>query len=248
MNWKKIRVVVGWGLAGFLALGAMFHVQVGRFIFSRQIAKQTPVVYKMPVELTDFGCSDPRGVEVSRFGVNFRVPWSSLKGSRVSGSVALFYSHSGVILSFFDPSTVPDGPQTMLSEGPETIQHIFGDAVSSNYNFKKAILEATPDKVRLFDSKANVIRESTLLVFKSIELSNRFWNFYSFSVGDLRGFQIGGLDDGERESVHIFSFDAKDNQFEFILSSEKDTPGALTQSDVNCFLAGLADLTVDSDD
>ena len=74
-----------------------FGTQTFFALLARQIARKTPIVKSVPVELNDLSVSEVKGERISFNGIEFEVPWNDVdeQKTRVVGTWALIFFRSG---------------------------------------------------------------------------------------------------------------------------------------------------------
>jgi hypothetical protein len=218
-----------------------FGVQTLFTLEARNIARQTPVVKRDPVELPDLSISRAVGRKLSYFGYEFEVPWDDVdeaKSRIIGGNKAIIPFRSGNVLSVWSGSP-HDFVNAALSSGTidrDTFRQIYGDkALQSDYFFHRIMLETTPDQVTPFISKRLAVTRSMLLLMKGIS-APRGANSGIFLVrtGDFSGFQFGRPPSSSSGlSVELYS---DSGSLDFIFGQKVNGPTIISQPDINLIL------------
>jgi hypothetical protein len=155
---KRKRILISLG-AVIVVCGTylwFFGVQTFLALEAGNIARNTPVVKKLPAELPDLTISGTPGRKLSYFGYEFEVPWGDIdeaKSRIIGGNRAIVAFRSGNALSVWSGSP-HEFVNTALSSGKinrDTFRQIYGDtALESDYSFHRIMLDATLDKITPF--------------------------------------------------------------------------------------------------
>ena len=209
------------GIAVFLLFYAsplVFLVQTKREL------RNSPEIWLVPRPLTSAPSASPAAKSrvVSYFGYQFDSPTPEVKEERKVEKVAVlsFSDCAGMVI--LEPQ--PKGPlSSLMHQGSPDAARFFEDAygkeaVRSDYEFRRTILNMTPKNLSFFASPRQMARNSVLLTLKGGE-SQRFKNgLYSFDTREMRGFQEGNvtLDDG----VIIQAFDHQDHLLTLVVAAK----------------------------
>lgn len=242
----RTRTLVGLGLvaiAGGLYLW-FFGVQTLFALETRNIARKTPVVRNVPIELSDLSISQAPGMKLSYFGYEFEVPWNDVdqtKSRFIGENRVLIAFRSGNALSVWKGSP-RELVNTVLESGkidPETFRQSYGDAaLQSDYIFHRMILEATPDRVTPFVSRKQAVSQAMLILMKAISAPRGADSgIFAVSAGDFKGFQYGQpLSAPHGFSVELYSDGCS---LDFIFGQKVNGPTVISQSDINRILQSL---------
>jgi hypothetical protein len=237
---KRVRILIAIGIV-IVACGAFawfFGTQAFYMWEFHRMARKEPNLWAIPAELPDLSTSESQGKRLSYFGYEFEVPWDDIDSAQtriLSENKALIVFRSGNVISFWSsyPSELPGMALQQGQVDRKTSAALYGDdAAQSDYTFKRAILDVTPDSVSLFTPKRRAIQESFFFMVKAaivpVWASN---GVFSVSSKEFRGFQYGTPGDpSKRLSVELFS----DKGHVDILFGEKPGgPVKISQADVN---------------
>jgi hypothetical protein len=237
---KRNRILIFLGIA-IVVCGTylwFFGFQTFLALEARNIARNTPVVKKIPVELPDLSISRTPGKKLSYFGYEFEVPWDDIDDAKshiVGGNKAIIAFRSGNALSVWSGSP-HEFVNTTLSSGKinrDTFRQIYGDAaLESDYSFHRIMLDATPDKITPFIPKEQAISKAMLLLIKVISLpSGADSGIFAMTAGDFHGFQFGLPQSSPRGvDVQLYSDNAS---LSFIFGQKLNGPVFITQPDIN---------------
>jgi len=237
---KWMRVLIGLGIV-VIACGAylwLFGVQTFYIWQSRRVARKEPVVWATPVELSDLSVSQSPGKRLSYFDYEFEIPWDDIdqEKTRVIGtSKAIIVFRSGNVISFW--SGPPNGLiSDLLGDGKidrKSLGQLLGDeAVQSDYLFKRAILEITPDKFSLLISKRQAIQQMVLFTIKASTLPPGAQSgVFSLSTKEFKGFQYGRPQSPpKRLSVELFK---SDGHADILFGQKLNGSTTISQADIN---------------
>lgn len=114
------------------------------------------------------------------------------------------------------------------------IQLLGPEAMQSGFDFKRSILEATPEQITLFTPRKVASAKLMLLTIKAnTTRSGAESGVFQLSSQSLRGFQFGRPgSSGRRVSVELFS---EDGSINFVFGQKKDAP-FISQADINRIL------------
>lgn len=196
----------------------------------------------LPVPLQSIPLAQLNGVRVVHFGFSFQVPWKDIAQDRVTKDWAASISfRDGGGLLIFNPSAQVDGATTMhgstLGER-KTMESILGKlALSSNYEFMAAEVEATPDQVKWWNSRRQATRNAILLINKSGDLRSSH-EMYKLASGKLRGFQFGDPAVAPY-IVQLDLFDPSDRHYRIFVTPSKQNQAVISQAQINALIASI---------
>ena len=240
---KRNRILTGLGVA-VVACGTylwLFGVQTVFTLEARNIARRNPVAKITPVELPDSSASQAVGKRLSYFGYQFEVPWDDIDEARsktIAGNKAVIVFRSGNVLSVWSGEP-HDFVNTILSNGKidrDTFRRIYGDqALQSDFFFHRMMLEAAPDQITPLVPRRQAIRQSMLLVMKTISAPRGADSgIFAVRAGDFSGFQfgrpqssVGGV------SVELYS---DSGSLDFIFGQKPNGSTIISQPDINRIL------------
>jgi len=113
-----------------------------------------------------------------------------------------------------------------------------GEALASDYNFQRLMLDATPDTITPFVSRKKAVCQELLLVVKGLS-APRGADSGSFLVssGEFKGFQFGRPSKALNGfSVELYS---TTDSLDFIFAPKRNGPTAISQADVNRIIETL---------
>ena len=231
------------GIAVFLLFYApplVFLLQAKRELHN------SPGIWTVPKPLTPtpLASPNPKNQVVSYFGYQFESPTPEEKEERKDENVVALNFSNCAVMAILKPQ--PSGPLTSLirqmpPNATRSFEVVYGkEAVSSDYEFRRTILNVTPKDLSLFARPGQMARNSTLLTLKGVE-SQRFKNgLYSFETPTMRGFQEGNitLDEG----VAIQAFDHQDHLLTLIVGA-KPGKACFGQPELNQIIFSLRPVT-----
>jgi len=249
--WRRLlgaMLRVGLLIAVLILLVNLLGPPIGLFIMTRMEARKVPAVRIAPVTLADYSVYNSPGTTLSYYGYEFDVPWTTgFKEKALSNAawVAIQFE-SGQRLTFI----VPENQSGLLTETAEdqkmgNLRLIFGDLMNrSAYDQYAALLNTTPETIRVFGSRAEAVRGVTLLTMKAIAFGPGLESgAFSFELPDKRGFQIGDPRKSKRVDLEIF--DSVGHHVEILCGS---TNGDIrfSQSELNRILTSFHSTTASS--
>ena len=128
----------------------------------------------------------------------------------------------------------------MNREATEALRRVLGEnATRSDYDLRKAVLEASPRMLKPWISRNEAIRVGTLLSIKaSIDSGHGETGIFRIGANAWKGFQFD--DPTERpEKVQIDLYDTHNHHVEMIFKSRKNANVKVTQADVNLAIETL---------
>jgi hypothetical protein len=217
-------------------------LQYGRpiefMLLTKHELRNRPESWVVPTPLTDLSVNRSPGEKFSYFGFAFESPWAGVKGQRGGRSIVILDFQNGGVISISRESS---GLAVMKEEAAKErrdIRSIFGScATESDYNLESAILYLTPQDLRLFSSRQEMMGNSILLTLKGIYTSAGKGGVYSFHTDQVKGFQVGSL--GSDNHVTIDAFDQQDRKVRLLVGDEVHSKFKASQSDVNRILDTL---------
>lgn len=219
------------------SLGAylwFFWFQTGMFIVTRYSYRNIPIASMTPVELTDHHIASGDGSKLSCFGYEFEVPWQDIDTQNIQrkGMVLIpFRSGMEILVGHGSTHSLVDTAIESTKTDPQHFRAAYGDkAAQSDYEFLRLALNATPGSVRLVDSKEDVARKTTLVLFKAMIVPGDSGIFIVQANG-FKGFQYGDPSKHpKRVTVTLYS---ADGGIEFTFDQKDLKPLAISQADIN---------------
>ncbi len=203
---------------------------------TRKVSRENPVIRQVPQSLLTTSASAAPVSKLSYAGYDFEVPWSDLENEpRVltNGAALRFKSGMGLLFLTSPPKELVSSLcEEAVKAKPGTVRLLYGDdAVRSDYDLKRVMLETTPGKVNLFSSRRDVIRNSMLLILKISTLSKDAESgIFSISNERFKGFQIGNPEmHPQKVIVDLYS---DDGSVELVFRQQEGKL-SISQADVN---------------
>lgn len=244
---KKILKWIGSALFVFLFVGIYFQIK-HNYMFKKDMERY-PVSSIELKELIIPPLFSTNGLPVSLNGLHLTLPWNNLTNT-FNKSVAINYrTVDGLNILIYGKKsyTLLNG---LLDHPDPEAKFLSG---MSNKQLYTELLSITPKSIRLIGNPATINRQKYLLTGKSV-LYGRYKTLYSFQLGDIYGFQIGGPNDKKldrRQNNRITELiliepNDKVSSLRFTLSKidSKISPSTtqtniLTQSHINDILASI---------
>lgn len=216
---------------------------IGIFFMARMEARKVPAVKTALQALADYSVSQSPGTTLSYFGYEFEVPWNT-------GFKQKAYSKGGFVQLQFDSGQnvtliVPENQGGLLTEIVQdksskmaNLQLVFGDLMNrSAYDQYGALLNTTPQSIRVFGPRAEAVRGVTLLTIKAIVFGPGLEaGAFSFVLPGKRGFQIGDPQKSRRVDLEVF--DSTGHHIE-ILCGTTNSRVRFSQPELNRILTSL---------
>jgi hypothetical protein len=243
-RWMRILVWLGIAVVACCTFFWFFGVQTLFALEARYIGRKSPVVKRVPIELSDLSVSQTTGKKLSYFGYEFEVPWDDIdesKGRIIGGNKAIIAFRSGNVLSVWSGSP-REFVNLVLSSGKidsDAFRQIYGDeALKSDYALHRIMLETTPAKITPFITKKKAVSGTMLLVVKAISAPRGADSaIFAVTAADFHGCQYGrpqvtpaGL------SVELFG---DNGSLDFIFGQKVSGPTVISQADINRILQTL---------
>jgi hypothetical protein len=194
------RVLISFGIMGVACVTYLwlFGTQTFLVVEAHNISRKLPFVNRTPVELTDLSISRAPGLTLSYFGYEFDVPWTDIDEAKtkiIGGNKVIIFFRSGNVLSVWSgpPHEFMNGFFELGKIDRDTFQKVYGDeALHSDYDFKRLILETTPDKITLLSSKKTAVSQSVLLTVKALSVpGDPNSGIFAVQGKEFKGFQYG---------------------------------------------------------
>lgn len=132
----------------FCGIQAVFAYQ------AHDTARKLPFVKNVPVELTALSASQVPRSKLSYFGYEFEVPWRDVDQERTkligsSKAVVAFRNGNALYIWSGQPHEFVNGVMQAMKVNRQEFSVLYGDKpLESDYEFKQAVLEVTPDKCK----------------------------------------------------------------------------------------------------
>ena len=171
------------------------------------------------------------GRKFTYLGYEFYSPWTDVKQERKFDTITVLNFDSGAMISILNPAMETE-PLTVMKEAAvkrkANIKDVFGDqATRSNYDMRAYMLNLTPNDLRWFSSRQEMVRNSILLIIKNAESETLKDGILSFQTQRFRGFQEGVP--GKSRIIVVELFDMNDRSLSMWIAGPKDH---FTQDDV----------------
>jgi hypothetical protein len=236
--WKRILVSLGIVVAASVTYLWLFGTQTFFALEARNTAQKLPFVKRTPVPLSDLSVSEVSGTTLSYFGYEFEVPWADIdteKTKVVGGNKAIIVFRSGNVLSVWSGQP-HEFMNYLLEEGKidkDNFRRIYGnEALQSDYNLKRLILETTPEKITIFTDNKTAVSLGVLLMVKAICVGgDPNSGIFAVQGKEFKGFQYG-LPQNPPKQLSVELFPA-DGHLDLIFGQKKDGPTIISQADVN---------------
>jgi hypothetical protein len=175
-----------------------------------------------------------QGTELSEYGYQMNVPWTSKMKENPSAGGAEFRFATGQVVIFGDPEAQLDTVHILRdTPGEQYLPYapLFANgAIETNYDLYKAAYNASPSQVTPFSNYATAQRDRVLLLMKLSFGFDLAKPIYSFDLGKNKGFQFGDPASGP---VALHVFDSHDKHLRFIFTVASGSGGQITQGDIN---------------
>ncbi|MGH9574943.1 MAG: hypothetical protein ACRD40_15605 [Candidatus Acidiferrales bacterium] len=175
-----------------------------------------------------------QGTELSEYGYQMNVPWTSKMKENPSAGGAEFRFATGQVVIFGDPDAQLDTVHILRdTPGEQYLPYapLFANgAIQTNYDLYKAVYSASPSQVTPFSNYSTAQRERVLLLMKLSFGFDLAKSIYSLDFAKTKGFQFGDPASGP---VALHVFDPHDKHLRFIFTVASGSGGQITQSDIN---------------
>jgi hypothetical protein len=243
---RLTKVLVGLGCVVVLGMVYLwvYGVQTLVGFEARALSRNQPIVNQPLNELADVSVSAEPGTKFSARGYEFELPWNDPDLKHVDDAsehkvTVQFGSGRTLFITSGPPNTMLDGMLAQQQTTRENLAPVWGEeAVRSDYDFKKAILSATPDKVSRRSSKAEAFRLGMQLAMKSaIAPPSSGKEFFLLKSEEFRGFQYGAPEDQLYDlEVELYSHDIR---LEIHFNRDMGSAPPITQAEINRVVQSL---------
>lgn len=211
-----------------------FWFQIGMLILNRYSYRKMPIASMTPVELTDHRIASGDGSTLSSFGYVFEVPWQDIDTQNVRREAMVlipFRSGLEILVGHGSTHSLVDTAIENTKTDPRHFRAEYGDqAAQSDYEFLRLALNATPGSIRLVDSKQDVARTTTLLIFKVLLVPGDS-GIFMVQANDFKGFQYG--DPSKHPKRITVSLYSAAGGIEFSFARKDMQPLAISQAEIN---------------
>jgi hypothetical protein len=237
-RWKRLLISLGIVVVACVTYLWFFGTQTFFAFEAHNTARKLPFVRLTPIPLSDLSVSQASGTTLSYFGYEFEVPWTDIdteKTKIVGGNKAIIAFRSGNVLSVW--SGQPHEFMNYLLEQGKidkgAFRKIYGDeALQSDYNFKRLILETTPEKITIFSDSRTAVSQGVLLMVKAMCVGgDANSGIFSVQGKEFNGFQYG-LPQNPPKLLSVELFPA-DGHLDLIFGQKKNGSTVISQADVN---------------
>jgi hypothetical protein len=237
-RWKRILVPLGIMVVTCVGYLWFFGTQTFFVLEAHNVARKLPFVKRMPIVLPDTSVSREAGMNLSYFGYDFQVPWTDLdkgKTKIIGGNKAIIAFRSGNVLSVWSgqPHEFMDGVLKEAKVDRDDFRKLYGDdALKSDYDFKRLILESTPDKITLLTSDQTAASQWVLLMLKSICVpGDPNSGIFVVRGKEFKGFQYGRPQNPPKPlSGELFP---ENGHLDLIFGQKQNGTTIISQADIN---------------
>lgn len=193
---KPILIALGVAVLGGGIYFWLFGTQTMFAILARYTYRKVPEVSRVPVPLPDSTVSTVvhKSVSVSEYEVE--LPWNDVDESKgkTAGSIHVIAFHSGNAFWFstFPPKDFVNAVMKMAKLDSQRFSQLYGEeAVASDYNFHRIMLQETPSQITPFVSKKQAAAGFMLLMFKGLSMPKAESGIFLVQTPEFKGFQFG---------------------------------------------------------
>lgn len=238
---KKIGVGVVAVLLAVVAYKYFFGYQTNFAILVRH--EREPWMDIVPKPMTVGSCAEPV-TKLKAFDYSFSVPWpdcSQLAWMVRTSLVAWACSGSNVTVVCFAPteglcsSIIPDAASESAEYRRAMIKWLGMENVTltNSHIFAKA-MEVTPGDFSPFGPRREAAFKFMLFLIKTMYMSPKAHEIYSFDQGDIKGFQFGNP--STDRCVQLYLFDQMDREVQLVIGTHTNSLVSLTQADINTII------------
>lgn len=237
-RWKRVLISFGIAVVACVTYLWLFGTQTFFVLEAHNAARKLPFVKLTPTGLSDLSISRAPGMKLSYFGYEFEVPWTDIdteKTKIVGGNKANIVFRSGNVLSVWSgpPHEFMNGLLEQVKMDRDAFRKVYGDqALQSDYNFQRLILEATPDKITLLSSRKTATSQGVLLTVKAICVpGDPNSGIFAVQGKEFKGFQYGRPQSPPKHlSVELFP---ENGHLDLLFGQKRDGPTIISQADIN---------------
>ena len=193
----------------------------------------------LPTPPPDLTLTTESTSRVKRSGVSFEVPWIETDKSKLASNSEALNFTNGVEMLVGRPSRSLEIVRATRGIQAAAVRYELGsDVLSSQFALTLAALGTSADDAKWWRTPIYNEKVEFLLMEKNvvagIASGAQAVPIYSFSLGQIRGFQIGDPK-GRRNFVHLYLFDKADHSCGISLFNFQN----VTQSEINELVATL---------
>jgi hypothetical protein len=237
-RWKRVLISFGIVIVACATYLWLFGTQTFFVLEAHSAARKLPFVKLTPIELTDLSVSQAPGMKLSYFGYEFEVPWTDIdreKTKVVGGNKAIICFRTGNVFMLWSapPHEFMNG---LLEQGKidrDTFRKVYGDeALQSDYNFMRLILETTPEKITLLSSANTDVSREVLLTVKAICVpGDPNSGIFDIRGREFKGFQYGRPQNPPKHlNVELFP---EGGHLDLFFEQKVNGPTLISQADIN---------------
>lgn len=235
---RRVLLSLGIVVVACLAYLQFFGTQTLFVLEAHNVGRKLPFVKRTPSPLEDLSVSAAPGRTLSYFGYEFEVPWTDLDAEKtkvVGGNKAFIVFRSGNVLSVWSgqPHEFMNGVLGEMKIDQDSFRKVYGDAaLQSDYNFKRLILETTPDKVTLLSSRRTPLSQGVLLMLKALCLTgDPDSGIFEIQGRQFKGFQYGRPQSPAKQlNVELFP---ANGHLDLIFGQKTGGSTSISQADIN---------------
>jgi len=237
---RRILLIAGIATVVLASCAWLFGFQTVMILETRWLARKSPTIELVPVDLEDKSVCAAAGTKLSYFGYEFEVPWTDLDTTKTKlrpNLVGLKF-RSGKSL-IFATSAQRDFVKTVISSTNEdTLRQLYGEApFRSDFEMHRLILSATPEQLTLLTPRKELVATSILLTMKAVMVGEES-SIYTIQAPGFQGFQYGNPQERPRHvGAQLF---ADDGGLGFTFGGRgKGYPLGISQPEINCVLQSV---------
>jgi len=237
---KRSRWSVSWwrvALALVVVLGSVVLLAwwSAPFLLARSMATGQAAV--LPTPLPDLTVTAGSASRVKRNGVSFEVPWAETDESKRAPNGDTLMFTNGLEMFVGRPPRNLEIIRTTKGIRAAAVRYELGtDVLSSQFALASAALGTSGNDAKWWRTPIYNKKVETLLMEKSkiagLGLQQR--PIYRFSIGRIRGFQIGDLME-RRNAVRLYLFDEADRECSVFLVNLQ----SVSQAEINTLVSTL---------
>jgi hypothetical protein len=233
VSWWRVVVAL---VVVFFSI-ALLEWWTAPFLMARSIGTGEAAV--LPVPPPDPTLTTGSASPVKRSGVSFEVPWIETEKSKLAPNSEVVEFTNGLEMFVGRPPRSLEIVRATRGIRAAAVRYeLGGDVLSSQFAWTSAALGTTANDAKWWRTPIYNEKVELLLMEKSVvaglATGPRVVPIYSFSFGQIRGFQIGDPK-GRRNAVHLYLFDEADRSCGILLVNSQK----VTQSEINALVATL---------
>ena len=235
-RWKQVLISFGIVIGVCAIYLTFFGTQTFLVLEAHRAARKLPFVKLIPIDLTDLSVSQEPGIKLSYFGYEFEVPWTDIDQEKIKiigGNKVIIPFRSGNVLMVWSgpPHELINGLFEQGKIDRDALRKVYGDeALHSDYNFQRLILEATPDKITLFSTSKTVASQALLLMVKAMSVpGDPNSGIFTVQGKEFKGFQYG-RPQTKHLNVELFP---EGGHLDLFFDQKTNGPTVISQADIN---------------